>query len=215
MITLQLNIGIVLNYKKAEMKKDELYNVNKYPWLKIANDTKYNKLVINKPNFLSGKDKRCVPADVAIGVFLESLPKEEINIVVDYITPDEISVERFRKNDIVFVIIFDLLECFHLSKGSKFETFKHALKNANNVYPPYEYQKFINNKCAYYRYLANKKIPVAPTHCISKKKWLKRDSEAYVNKLINKIKSNKWNSVIAKPVYGQESKDFAKFVTEI
>uniref|UniRef100_A0A6C0AY71 ATP-grasp domain-containing protein n=1 Tax=viral metagenome TaxID=1070528 RepID=A0A6C0AY71_9ZZZZ len=209
MSALELKIGIVLNYKKAEMKKDELYCVKEHPWLKIANEKSYNSLTITK------KNKRCVPADVAIGVFLENLPKnEEIKITVDYITPDEISLERFRKNDIVFVIIYDLLECFHLSKGKQFETYKHALKNADNVYPPYVYQKFINNKCAYYKYLAEKKIPVAPTHCISKKKWLKRDSDAYVDKLINKIKSNKWTAVIAKPVYGQESKDFAKFVTK-
>lgn len=211
MIDLELRIGIVLNYKKAEQKKDELYSVNKYPWLKSANDPKYKDLVITKPR----KNGKYVPADVAIGLFLESLPQnEEIKIVVDYITPDEISLERFRKNDIVYIIIFDLLECFHLSKGSNFEKFKHALKNSDNVYPPFEYQKFINNKCSYYKYLAEKKIPVAPTHCITKKKWLKRDSDAYVDKLVRKIKSNKWDSVIAKPVYGQESKDFAKFVTE-
>ena len=209
MIDLDLRIGIVLNYKKAEQKKDELYCIDKYPWLGLAKDPKYNSLTINK------KGKTCVPADLAIGLFLESLPQNEnVKIVIDYIQPDDISAERFLKNDIVFIVIFDLLECFHLSKGNQFEKFKHALKTCDNVYPPYNYQKFINNKCAYYRYLAEKKIPVAPTHCITKKKWLKRDSDSYVNKLVNKIKHNKWESVIAKPVYGQESKDFAKFVTE-
>jgi len=208
---LELKIGIVLNYKKAEMKKDELCCVNSKdkPWLRLANDNKYNNLAISK------KNKRCVPADVAIGIFLESLPQnEDIKIIIDYITPDEISVSRFHQNDIVYVIIYDLLESFHLSDKSKFENFKHALKNSDNVYPPYEYQKFINNKCNYYKYLAAKKIPVAPTHCISKKKWLKRDSDEYVDKLVRKVKQNKWTSIIAKPVYGQESKDFEKFVTK-
>ena len=209
MIELDLRIGIVLNYKKAEQKKDELYCTDKYPWLNIGKDPKYNSLTINK------KGKVCVPADVAIGLFLESLPQNEsVKITVDYIKPDDISAERFRKNDIVFIVIFDLLECFHLSKGNQFEKFKHALKTCNNVYPPYSYQKFINNKCAYYKYLAEKKIPVAPTHCITKQKWTSRDSDSYVNKLVKKIKRNKWTSVIAKPVYGQESKDFAKFVTK-
>ena len=96
---------------------------------------------------------------------------------------------------------------------SKFEIYKHALKTCKNVYPPYEYQKFINNKCTYYKYLADKKIPVAPTHCITKEKWFKRDNEMYVNKIIKKVKRNGWDSIITKPVYGQESKDFAKFVT--
>ena len=141
MIELDLRIGIVLNYKKAEQKKDELYCTDKYPWLNIGKDPKYNSLTINK------KGKVCVPADVAIGLFLESLPQNEsVKITVDYIKPDDISAERFRKNDIVFIIIFDLLECFHLSKGNQFEKFKHALKTCDNVYPPYSYQKFINNK---------------------------------------------------------------------
>ena len=209
MVILELKIGIVLNYKKAEMKKDELYNLKEYSWLSLANEKKYNPYIINK------KGKRCVPADVAIGVFLENMNDNgEVKIIIDYITPEEISISRFRDNDIVYIIIYDLLESFHLSDKSKFENFKSALSSCDNVYPPYDYQKFINNKCTYYKYLADKKIPVAPTHCISKKKWLKRDSDAYVDKLVRKIKNNKWDSIIAKPVYGQESKDFAKFVTK-
>ena len=219
MIILELKIGIVLNYKKAEMKKDELYSVHskERPWLQLADDKKYNPFVITKAADYSLKTKKYVPADVAIGIFLENMSNQgngEVKITIDYITPEEISIERFNSNDIVYIIIYDLLESFHLSDKSKFENFKNTLKKCDNVYPPFEYQKFINNKCAYYKYLADKKIPVAPTHCISKKKWLKRDSDAYVNKLIRKIKNNKWDSVIAKPVYGQESKDFAKFVTK-
>jgi len=209
---LSIKIGIVLNYKKAEMKKDELYCVNskEHPWLRILNEEKYDPFTIIK------KNKRCVPADVAIGVYLEHISasgNQSVKIIVDYITPDEISIKRFQQNDLNYIIIYDLLESFHLSDKSKFEKFKNVLKNSNNVYPPYDYQKFINNKCSYYKYLAKKNIPVAPTYCITKNKWLKRDSESYVNKLIKKINRNKWESVIAKPVYGQESKDFAKFVT--
>jgi glutathione synthase/RimK-type ligase-like ATP-grasp enzyme len=80
------------------------------------------------------------------------------------------------------------------------------------VYPPYQYQKFINNKCLYYKYLAKKGLPVAPTHCVSKEKWYTRNPKMYINNLVKKIQHNKWESVIAKPVYGQESKDFAKFL---
>jgi hypothetical protein len=199
-----LKIGIILNYKNAEKKKDELLNIRnrKMLWLALANDKKYNKFVITK------NKKKFVPDDVAIGLFIESHYPE---IQIDYIHPDEISVRRFKKNHINFVIIYDLLEAFHLSDKSKFANYKNALKKCNNVYPPYQYQKFINNKCLYYKYLSNKNIPVAPTHCITKEKWYTRDPEQYVNKLIAKIGRNKWEAVIAKPVYGQESIDFAKF----
>ena len=80
------------------------------------------------------------------------------------------------------------------------------------MYPPYQYQKFINNKCIYYKYLANKGLPVAPTQCITKEKWYTRNPKMYISNLISKMKHNKWESIIAKPVYGQESKDFAKFL---
>ena len=206
---MNINIGIVLNYKNAEKKKDELFEIDSKEYLKIGNDPSYKEHTINR------KGKVCVPADVAIGMYIESLPKNDtFKLNIDYIKPDEISLTRFKKNDIVFIIIYDLLECFHLGSTSNFKKFKHALQYSGNVYPPYEYQKFINNKCTYYKYLADRKIPVAPTHCITKYKWNTRDSDSYVNKLLSKVKSNKWESIIAKPVYGQESKDFEKFMAK-
>ena len=204
---MELRIGIVLNYKNAEKKKDELYPVNSRYWLESAED--HPELTIMR------KKKECVPADIAIGLYLESLPKDpNFKIKIDYISPDDISIHRFRQNDIVFIIIYDLLESFHLSDKSKFEKFKNVLKNSKNVYPPYSYQKFINNKCTYYKYLDKKKIPVAPTYCVTKDKWVSRDSDKYLNKILSKVKSNKWESIITKPVYGQESKDFAKFMSK-
>lgn len=201
----ELKIGIVLNYKTAEKKKDELLNTHsrKLKWLSLANTPKYSKYTIIVNN------KRFVPVDVAIGLFIEATYP---NVKIDYIMPDEISTRRFKTNDINFIIIYDLLEAFHLSDKKKFVTFKNALKNSNNVYPPYLYQKFINNKCTYYKYLGNKDIPVAPTYCISKEKWYTRNPETYVSNLLNKIRQKNWESVIAKPVYGQESIDFAKFL---
>jgi len=207
-----LRIGIILNYKKAEKKKDELLNVNsnKLSWMKHAIRSKHSRSGILHSDLLIKKGKSSfAPDDVAIGIYIESMYP---NVIIDYITPDEISTRRFKKNDIVLVIIYDLLEAFHLSDPTKFKKYKNALKNSPNVYPPYEYQKFINNKCKYYRYLADKDVPVAPTYCVSREKLFKRNPTEYVNRLISKINNNKWESIIAKPVYGQESIDFAKFM---
>lgn len=203
---ISLKIGIVLNYKNAEKKKDELFEISSKDYL--SSEKIPNELIILR------KGKKCVPADVAIGCYIKNKYSDDPNfkIEIDFIQPEQISLSRFKNSDIVFIIIYDLLECFHLGSKSNFKKFKHALKNSGNVYPPYQYQKFINSKCIYYKYLADKKIPVAPTHCITKNKWITRDADAYTLKLLNKIKSNKWESVIAKPVYGQESKDFAKFM---
>jgi len=207
-----LKIGIILNYKKAEKKKDELLNVNstKLKWMKHAISSKHSRSGMLHSDLLIKKGKRSfAPDDVAIGIYIESMYPD---VIIDYITPDEISTRRFKKNHIVFVIIYDLLEAFHLSDPAKFKKYKNALKNSPNVYPPYEYQKFINNKCKYYRYLADKGVPVAPTYCVSREKLLKRNPEQYVSRLISKVKRNNWESIIAKPVYGQESVAFAKFM---
>jgi hypothetical protein len=201
-----LKIGIVLNYKNAEKKKDELLPVDskEKPWLKLGDQQKYKNHIVLK------KGKKYVPGDVAIGLYIES----KYGIQVDYITPDEVSTRRFKMNDLVFIIIYDLLEAFHLTKKKEnFNRFKLALKNSNNVYPPYQYQKFINNKCLYYKYLGKKGIPVAPTHCVTKEKWYIRNPKSYVSNLLAKVKHNKWDSIIAKPVYGQESIAFAKFMS--
>jgi len=201
-----LKIGIVLNYKNAEKKKDELLAIDlpDKPWLKLGENSRYTPYAVIKKG-----NKRYFPADVAMGLYIES---KYPNIKVDYITPDEISTRRFKQNDLVFIIIYDLLEAFHLTKKDNFNKFKSALKNSNNVYPPYNYQKFINNKCIYYKYLGKKGLPVAPTHCVTKEKWYTKNPKMYISNLITKVKHNKWESIIAKPVYGQESKDFAKFI---
>ena len=189
-----LKIGIVLNYKRAERKKDELIKINK-------NTPVTNDLVLTK------NKNKYVPADVALGLYLMN----KYNVQIDFIKPDEISTRRFNKNHIVFVIIYDLVEAFHLSSPKQFKIYKNVLKNSKNVYPPYQYQKFINNKCTYYKFLEKKNIPVAPTYCITKRKWYSRNPNKYVSNLLKKFNTNKWESIIAKPVYGQESIDFAKF----
>ena len=206
----KLKVGIVLNYKQAERKKEELLNVNskKMPWLALAKEEEYKDhvIVIKKGN----QKRSFVAADVAIGIYLEA--HHPASVEVDYITPPEISTHRFKKNDIVFVVIYDLLEAFHLSDKKIFYSFKNALKSSPNVYPPYAYQKFVNNKCSYYAHLAEKGIPVAPTYCITREKWYSKSPTKFVTNLLVKVKSKHWDSIIAKPVYGQEAIGFEKFM---
>ena len=90
-----LKIGIVLNYKKAEMKKDELMSLNskKLNWLKLGKNGDYSDYIIYR------NGKPYVAADVAMGLYIEyTFP----GVVVDYIMPNDISTRRFKKNDIVF-----------------------------------------------------------------------------------------------------------------
>jgi len=198
-----IKLGLILSHKEQEYIKDEMLysNSKKFHWLSLANEKKYESYVVSV-----GK-KKAIPSDVAVGLYIESHFK---NVEIDYITPEEISLKRFKQNDIVFVLIYDLLESFHVSDPSLFKKYKNTLKKSKNVYPPYEYQTFINNKCDYYKYLEKKSIPIAPTFCITKDKWDKGSD--YIAFLLKKIKKRGWESIITKPVYGQESKGFKKFI---
>ena len=126
---IHLKIGIVLNYKNAEKKKDELFEINSKDYL--SSEKIDNELIILR------KGKKCVPADVAIGYYIKHNYSDDPNfkIEIDFIQPEQISLARFKKSDIIFIIIFDLLECFHLGSKSNFKKFKHALKNSGNVIP--------------------------------------------------------------------------------
>lgn len=201
-------IGIVLNFKKAEKKKNELLYVNsrKKPWLQLANEPEFRPYSIMRAD-KNDVLKRHVPVDVALGIYIKSIYPD---VIVDLIRPEEISVSRFAENDIVFLMQYDLLEAYHLDK-SNFEKFKKVLEKSNNVYPPYEYQKFINNKCYYYDYLEKHNIPIAPTHCIDIKGF-NRNPNLYIENLLEDIEKIGWDSFIIKPVYGQESFGFGKFI---
>lgn len=201
----KLKIGILITRAKSEKKKDELVNINsrKRPWLKlISTDKSYSKLTIKRGN------KTCVPGDISIGFYIMWNWK---NVSVDFIHPHEINTDRLKKNDINFMLIYDLLESFHVDKKKIFERFKTTLKNCNNVYPPYHYQKFVNNKCSYIKHLDKKNDSIIPTFCIMKDFYNKHGINKTFNHLSSAVKKKNWSKFIGKPVYGQESIDFKKF----
>lgn len=197
-------IGILVTRLKAEKEKDELLNINsrKRPWLK---KTPMHLTIMNN-------GKRCTSGDVSIGMYIN----HKYGIEIDYITPEEISVKRLHSNDLNFMLIFDLIECYHVDykkNGNKdlFDNFKKTLQRVKNIYPPYYYQKFINNKCSYISHLNKNKTPTIPTLCITQQNYIKNGLTNVMEKLQTKIKSDKWTKIIGKPIYGQEAIDFKIF----
>ena len=207
-----LRIGILLTEKEAERKKDELVNIKytKRPWLKrIFDKALHEKLYVNR------KGKACVGGDTSIGFYI--LDGWD-NVEIDFILPTEISEERLHSNCINFMLIYDLLESFHTDKtGKNFEALKKTLKSCKNVYPPIEYQEFINNKCSYIKHLNDNDKSVIDTKCIMNKSMMptKNVTEKFVNKKCAELKSyideKNWGEFIKKPVYGQESIGFKYF----
>ena len=198
-----MRLGIILTNPAAERKKDEMtnsvYGKKNRPWAAIKTD---RKLTLRGP-----RKSRLLPYDVLIGNYIRhKYPK----ITVDFIKPGEISQKRLKKNNLNFMMIYDLLEAFHVNGKNKADHFEKILKKSKNIFPPYKYQKLIYNKDMYYKYLEKKKIQVVPTYSINRKKW-NINKRLYTKNLLKKMKNDKWNKFIGKPVYGQESKHFKKF----
>jgi hypothetical protein len=203
-----MKIGILLTRAKSEKKKDELVSVysTKRPWLrKIYNgDPDFYK----KFSIVSDKGKLCVPGDVSIGMYIAWNWK---NTEVDYILPEEISVKRLHSNDINFMIIYDLIESFHVDSPKLYRNLDNTLKKCNNIYPPYKYQRFINNKCNYIEHLERKKDTVIPTKCLTTEFYKKNGLNKCLEVLENHVSKSEWDKFIGKPILGQESIDFKKF----
>lgn len=203
MTTVNLRIGIILTRVKSESKKDELVNINsiKRPWLKFA------KQYCDKRHMITKGGKTYVAGDVSIGLYL--LYTWE-NVEVDFILPEDITRQRLASNHINFMVIYDILESFHVDGSRLYKRVKDALQSADNVYPPYNYQKFINNKCSYIQHLAKSgKDLVIPTYC--KMSTKRKDMGKTIDQIGDVIQKKKWGKFIGKPVYGQESIDFKKF----
>lgn len=188
-----LRIGIILTRVKAEKKKNELVcKGTKRPWLASAD---------KKLGALRSK-KRAFPGDASVGAYIEHTWS---GVEVDYICPEDVNPERLRKNTLNFMLIYDVLESFHVDRPEVYRRFVNSLKGANNVYPPYSYQKFINNKCNYIKHLTDRNPSHAiPTMCVTK---FNKGTKAKVIEFGEK----QGGTFIGKPIFGQESIDFKKF----
>jgi len=145
---------------------------------------------------------------------------------VDYIRPREISKERLAQNDINFLIIYDLLESFHIdrSRGKRvYHKLLAAVRSLDNVFPNWELQEFIGSKLLYYNYFKKVGIPIAPTHTLTRDEFTEQitlekaagteegATDLVISKILATIERENWGKFIAKPVLGQESKSCRTF----
>jgi hypothetical protein len=201
----KIRIGLVLTSPQSEAKKDELckYSAGHRPWLQdIPQNLKNNKYCVKRLG------KWCCAADVSIGLYIL---KNYKNIEVDFIAPKEITSERLKKNTINFFLIYDLLEAFHNHKNL-FGRMHKALKKAKNIYPPYKYQVYVNDKSKYISDLARKKVNVISSFGLTSKKYQSHSNkDKLAHEIYQHVQKKKWKRFIAKPLFGQESKGFFKF----
>jgi len=213
----KVRIGVLLTVGEQEGNKFELVNEKKRiparPWVKeTPEDFFIERPAAQRKSGVAVPPLVGIPGDVSIAEYIKFNHGD--NFEIDYIHPKDINTERLKSNDINFLLIYDLLEAFHLDKkGEVFRTFRTALHEAGNVFPSLEYQEFVNSKLLYYNHFKQNNIPIAPTITVSTEEWQARVAQVsrqggpsvVALEILEEVKRQGFTKFIAKPVYGQEA----------
>jgi hypothetical protein len=197
--------------QKLELVKYKKTQPDEFPWNKYVPDEAITKRTAHVRETGSSHG---IASDLAVGAFIKHAYQRQ-DVEVDFIHRDEISVARLKSNDLNFVLIYDLLECFHMdpTKSKKYyKEMKDALTKAKNIYPPLDYQKFLGSKMAYYQYFKDHGVPIVPTVTMTTAQYKKLGHAKAVQHILEQVRQGDWGKFCAKPEYGQDGRDFKSFV---
>lgn len=212
-----VRVGILLTDPDWERQKCELFQYRKrdpdeFPWNKYIPEEEV--LERRYPQYARViKTPYGVATDRVVGSFIMHAFKNE-DVEVDFIRPKDITMARLRSNDLNFIMIYDILEAFHMDftkKKSHFNQVKKCLMTAKNIFPPYPYQQFINSKIAYYKYFKEQGVNIIPTVTMTAGEYKQLGHKKAAQKVLDHVRSEEWDQFIAKPEYGQESRDLKFF----
>lgn len=214
-LAVMVRIGIILTDPDFERQKLELVrysksNPDELPWNKHVPEEAVTKRTAHMRQTGSSHG---IASDMAVGAFVKHAYQKH-DVDVDFIRRDEITVRRLKSNDLNFVLIYDLLECFHMDPTKKktyYREMKACLEKAGNIYPPLEEQKFLGSKIAYYRFFKDNGIPILPTVTMTSAEYKALGHQKAVQHILDQVKSGGWGKFCAKPEYGQDGRDFKFF----
>ena len=147
-------------------------------------------------------------SDVAIAMIIK---QNYPDIGVDIILPKDISRIRLKKNDVNFAIGYDCINAInedpYVKKFSTDESidelYKIFMDKSCKIFPPFNHNNFTWDKKQYMVKYKRNNIPI-PDSIFFKPK-------GNVSRLLNQIKSYKWNYFIMKPIGGTTGFGFKKF----
>jgi hypothetical protein len=125
--------------------------------------------------------------DVALAWYIQKKFKD---IEVDIITPEEISSERLRSNDVNFTMGYNAVN-ISVENNDSGPRKLQAFKKATNMFPTWESEAFILYKSKYMKACMDAGIPMAPT--IFSMKGSRSPA-----KLLNQIKERGWKTFVMK-----------------
>ena len=160
----------------------------------ISLNKEINKLVPKK-YYENGN----VHTDIALAYLMKT---KFVGVTIDIIQPKDITNQRLKKNDINFVIGYDVINVINDDPPVKKFSGQKGLEKldkiyqtkSNNVFPSYPFMSFLWDKKKYLQHLEKNKIPISPTIFIKK--------NISPLSLLQKIKQKKWKDFIIKPIGG-------------
>ena len=131
-------------------------------------------MVINTKK--SSNERPYIRIDVAVAYGLKHMLKNNNTISFDILTPEDITIKKFERYDLIINQFMDELIVPFLKRFEKSGIPHKKLKDVytrfkDKIYPPMKYQNMIVNKCDYYKFLKSKKVPVLPTFVSRKRIW--------------------------------------------
>lgn len=148
-----MKIGIIVTpFIESEKDKEELYNIK---FLSKKEQNCYNNIPLEYID--NENNNKSVSSDIMIANYLQCMYN---NIEVSILNPLTLKLKDLEKNNLNFILTFDILEAFHNFPREIFLKYKNIISKANNIYPNIEIQKFINYKSIYYDYLKKNNINV-------------------------------------------------------
>lgn len=160
----------------------------------ISLNKEINKLVPKK-YYENGN----VHTDIALAYLMKT---KFVGVTIDIIQPKDITNQRLKKNDINFIIGYDVINVINDDPPVKKFSGQKGLEKldkiyqtkSNNVFPSYPFMSFLWDKKKYLQHLEKNKIPISPTIFIKK--------NISPLSLLQKIKQKKWKDFIIKPIGG-------------
>ena len=187
------SIGIIIaDYNIEKNKHDEFKN--------LFDDTKYLSC-IDKENIHKFKHKKIAIGDILVYASLKCKNKNKYNVNKIYFDDKDLN-NKLKDNLINFTLTYDLVEAASYQNYKKAIKYEKIISNLDNIYPDYNFQKFISNKKTYLTHFQNNDIPIIPFIYVNKN---------LSEKQFNDIKK-KYKDLIVKPLFASDGIGFEIFI---
>lgn len=198
-----MRIGVLVTSSfSSEIVKDEMLRIGcpNRPWLASTP----SRLRFAFPSKKLKQPHAGVTADGAIVSYL-LWKYTRSQMTVDAIFPTELTVQKAKQYDIVFMPMCDQLEVNTIFPRAFQERFRTTLKSIPNIFPSHNVQKLINHKDEYYKFFQKKKIPMIDTYVVLRSAIKKKGGIYQVVAGIRRHSAkSKWKRIVVKPTSGQE-----------